>query len=301
MLGVDIVLKRCVAGTPIWQKASPLFKDCKGMIESCVLRKEVRNENLRSLLNHEESNVAGVVAASLWGIRDEAKIPDDLFQDWKRVIVRHVDEHQEHILERVFPKYPDIAYEWIAWRLDGIRDDTRPFWFGTRYDRALPAAIHALANEQKHQLIDKLPRTSAVAELARSLVGRDMELFLHLLAREELEGVRLDPLRMDFGSGLHAENAVHDFDDGWQKMAIAAMEKGFSEHDIYSATQGSGYSWSGSMSSMYAARLAPFEKLLQNINPSLQKIGKNGVNEFSKLRDFHLAHEKRAAVRGELA
>jgi hypothetical protein len=106
---------------------------------------------------------------------------------------------------------------------------------------------------------------------------------------------------MDFGSGLHAENAVHDFDDGWQKMAIAAMEKGFSEHDIYSATQGSGYSWSGSMSSMYAARLAPFEKLLQNINPSLQKIGKNGVNEFSKLRDFHLAHEKRAAVRGELA
>ena len=55
------------------------------------------------------------------------------------------------------------------------------------------------------------------------------------------------------------------------------------------------------MSSMYAARLAPFEKLLQNINPSLQKIGKIGVNEFSKLRDFHLAHEKRAAVRGELA
>ena len=79
------------------------------------------------------------------------------------------------------------------------------------------------------------------------------------------------------------------------------MERGFSEQDIFSATQGSGYSWSGSMSSMYAARLAPFEKLLQNINPSLQKIGKIGVNEFSKLRDFHLAHEKRAAVRGELA
>jgi hypothetical protein len=301
MLGVDIVLKRCVADTPIWQKASPLFKNYTGIINGCVLRKEVRSENLRSLLNHAETKVAGVVATSLWGIRDEAKVPDDLFQDWKRVIVRHVDEHEEHILERVFPKYPDIAYEWIAWRLEGIRDDTRPFWFGVRYDRALPAAIHALTKEQKHELIDRLPKTSAVAELTRSLVGRDMELFLHLLAREELEGVRLDPLRMDFGSGLHAENVVHDFDEGWQKMAIAAMERGFSEQDIFSATQGSGYSWSGSMSSMYAARLAPFEKLLQNSNPRLQSVGKIGVNEFSKLRDFHLAHEKRAAVRGELA
>jgi len=56
-----------------------------------------------------------------------------------------------------------------------------------------------------------------------------------------------------------------------------------------------------SLSSMYAARLAPFEKLLQNSNPRLQSVGKIGVNEFSKLRDFHLAHEKRAAVRGELA
>src|ERR1017187_9303790 len=301
MLGVDLVLKHCVADTPIWHKASPLFKNCIGMIKGCVLRKEVRSENLRSLLNHEESNVAGVVAASLWGIRDEAKIPDDLFQDWKRVIVRYVDEHQEHILERVFPKYPDIAYEWIAWRLEGIRDDTRPFWFGIRYDRALPAAIHALTKGQKHELIDRLPRTSAVAELARSLVGRDMELFLPLLARVELEGVRLDPLRMDFGSGLHAENVVHDFDDGWQKMAIAAMEKGFFAQDIFEATQPGGYGWSGSRSSMFAARLAPFEKLLQHTDARLRKVGKIGFDHFSIQRDQNLAHEKRAAIRGELA
>ena len=146
-----------------------------------------------------------------------------------------------------------------------------------------------------------MPRTSSVAELVRSLVGRDMELFLHLLAREELERVRLDPLRLDVGSGLHAENVVHDFDEGWQKMAVAAMEKDFSEEDIFCATQSGGYSWSGPMSSMFAARLAPFEKLLNHKNVRLQKVGKIGFEHFSKLRDDHLAHEKRAAVRGELA
>jgi hypothetical protein len=146
-----------------------------------------------------------------------------------------------------------------------------------------------------------MPGTSSVAELVRSLVGRDMGLFLHLLSREELEAVRLDPLRLDFGSGLHAENVVHDFDVVWQQMAIAALEKGFSEENIFSATQGGSFGWSGSMSSMYAARMAPFEKLLKNANPLLQKVGEIGVKNFASLRDAHLAEEKRAAVRGELA
>jgi hypothetical protein len=55
------------------------------------------------------------------------------------------------------------------------------------------------------------------------------------------------------------------------------------------------------LSSMFAARLAPFEKLLQHHDVRLQRIGKIGFGHFSKLRDEQLAHEKRAAVRGELA
>jgi hypothetical protein len=301
MLAVEIVLKHFDQDKPVWQNASPLFRNCSGMIEGCVLRNEVGNKNLRALLNHEDHDVSGVVAACMWGIKSEPKIADELFEDWKRVIVQHVDERQEHFLEKIFPKHPEIAYEWIAWRLQGIRDETRRFWFGARYDRALPAAVAVLTRERKQKLIDMMPRTSSVAELVRSLVGRDMELFLHLLSREELETVRLDPLRLDFGSGLHAENVVYDFDKVWQQMAIAALEKGFTEEEICSATEGSGYSWSGSMSSMYAAKMAPFEKLLKNTNPRLQKIGKIGVNSFASLRDAHLAYEKRAAVRGELA
>ena len=169
------------------------------------------------------------------------------------------------------------------------------------YDRALPAAVAALTREQKRKLIEIMPRSSSVSELVRSLVGRDVDLFRDLLSREELGPVRLDPLRMDFGSGLHAKNAVRDFDEVWQQMALMAMEKGFSEEEIFSSTQGSGYSWSGSMSSMYATRMAPFEKLLKTGHPRLQKIGQTGVNNFSPQRDAHLAHEKRAAIKGELA
>ena len=193
------------------------------------------------LLNNEEPKVSGVVAASLWGVRDGCKISDEFFGDWKEALVRHVDEEQEYVLESVFPKFPDIAYEWIAWRLEGIRTDTRALYFRSRYDRALPAAIRALTREQRRKLLDEAPRISAVAELVRSLVGRDLELFLHLLSRQELERLRLAPLRLDFGSGLQGENVVRDFDEGWQKMAVAALDKGFSEDEIFSTTQGGSY------------------------------------------------------------
>jgi hypothetical protein len=300
-LGVSLVLVHSRPGTSIWQRAYPLFQDYTGLIQRCVLRKEVRNENLKALLNHEEPKVSGEVAASMWGISNDAKIPDNLFEDWKRAIVQHVDEREEHILERVFPKHPDIAFEWIEWRLDGIRTDARAFYFGLRYDRALPAAIQILTKEQRQALIDKLPRSSAVAELARSLVGRDMELFSRLLAREELNGVRLDPLRLDSDFGPQAENIVPEIDIGWENMAIAAIEKGFTAEEIFWASQAGGFGWSGSMSSMYAAKLIPFEKLSQHADSRLRKIGKIGVDHFTQLRDENLAHEKRAAVRGGLA
>ena len=297
-LGISLVLKHCLPEAPLWQQASPLFKNFTGLIEGCVLRKEVSNKNLKVLLKHKEPKVAGAVAASLWGVGDDTRIPDDVFADWKQVIVRHVDEEKEHVLEKVFPKYPDIASEWIEWRLDGIRTETRMFYFGLRYDRALSAAIRVLTREQRRALIDKIPRSSAVAQLARSLVGRDMELFRHLLSREELEDVRLDPLRLDLGSDLQADNVVQDIDEGWQQMAIAAIEQGFSEQEIVSATQGGGSSWSGPMSSMFAAKAAPFENLLQHSDARLRRIGQIGFGQFSTLRDEQLACEKRTEIRG---
>ena len=54
------------------------------------------------------------------------------------------------------------------------------------------------------------------------------------------------------------------------------------------------------MSLMFAAKLAHFEKLLQNSDVRLQRVGKIGYGHFSRMRDEQIAQEKRAAVRGEL-
>ena len=297
MLGVSLVLKFCHPGTPIWQKANPLFKNFTGL-QGCVLRKEIGHDNLKTLLEHDDPKVSGIVAASMWAAKAEPEIPAGLTQTWKQAIVTRVDEEHQHILEDVFPKYPDLAYEWIEWRLEGIRTHTRPFYFGLRYDSVLPAALRVLTPQQKRELLDKCPQASYVSELVRSLVGRDIELFLHLLSREDVDGIKLDPLRCDFGTGLHTENVIPDFDEGWQRMALAALERGFSETDIIAATQRGGYTWSGPMSEMFAAKAAAFEKLLQCSEIRLQTIGRIGFEQFSTLRDEMLSREKRSAIGG---
>jgi hypothetical protein len=261
-----------------------------------VLRKEVPDENLRALLNHEEPAVACIAAASLCGIRGKAKISDDIIEDWKGAIVRHVDKDQEHVLESLFPEHPDIAFDWIAWRLDGIKNDLRPFYFGVRYDRVLRAAVSALSREQRRRLIDALPRSSAVMDLVRSLVGKDIELFRHLLTRTELEGVRLDPLRLD-APGANPQPVVQEVDDIWRKMAIAAAEAGFSEEEVFSATQGGSFGWSGPLSSLFAVQIVPFEELSYHSDARLRKIGKIGVEHLSNLKTSALANEKGAGVR----
>jgi hypothetical protein len=85
-----------------------------------------------------------------------------------------------------------------------------------------------------------------------------------------------------------------------RSSAGAVLEVGSTDLEIFSATQRGGYGWSGSRSSMYAARSAPIEKLLRNGNPRLKGVAQIGTSDFSKARDANLVHEKRAAVRGEL-
>lgn len=299
VLGVCMVVKHYASDSPLWSAASQYFKECSYPIGIWVLQGKVKTKNAKELLQFPEPSVPSSVAINLWRDNLTPQIPDELLADWKNVIVEHVDD--DHVLVSVFQEYPDVAFRWIATRLEKIRNGTNSFFFGSKHDHALPTAIGKLTREQKHELITKMPRTYGVAELVRSLVGRDIELYEQLLAREELEGVRLDPLRLDGDFGPRGENVVHEFDEGWQRMAIAAMEKGFTEENVFSASQAGGYGWSGSMSSMFAARLTPFEKLLHHPNARLQKVGQIGFKHFSELRDRQLAHEKRAAVRGELS
>ena len=114
-------------------------------------------------------------------------------------------------------------------------------------------------------------------------------MFQRLLSRQECGHIRLSPLQIEKEIGPK-----------WEELAIVAMNNGFSESDVFYATQGSGGSHSGPRSSYFSAKLAPFEKLCDHANPRLKKVGELGRANFTPQRDEALQREKRAAVRGEL-
>jgi len=157
-----------------------------------------------------------------------------------------------------------------------------------------------LTKEQRRDLIMALPPKPSIVELARALVGSEMGLFSCLLSCEALGNIRLAPLRADIDFKTLGDSQIYEFGDAWQQMAVAALDKGFSEQQIFFAEQCGSCSWSGDRSSMYAARLHPFEKLSQHPDPRLRSVGKLGVEWFSKRRDEELLLAKRAAIRGEL-
>jgi hypothetical protein len=261
----------------------------------------VRAENLKALLQLPYSLVAGSVAVNLWRTDTTPRISTELFEDWKQIIISHAsNEYDQHIMESIFRESPEIAYEWISRRLKEMRSGEHLFYFSLANNRAAATAVSVVTRDQRLKLINLLPPNRRVTELVQNLVRGDIEVFRHLLSKEELKDDRLAPLQIAYDSSGQTDNRTKNFGTIWEKMAIAALEKGFSEEDIFFATQIGGGSWRGPKSADYASRLVPFEKLAQHSEARLQIIGKIGLAHFSKLKNESLKIEKRAAIRGEL-
>lgn len=288
-MAVHIVVKHYAPETRLWSLADRFFEECAPTIEWAVFRRDVGQDALRALLRSDIAAVAGRTAVGLWRQRSDPRIDSSLFEDWMNAFAQF--EGEDHILEAVFREIPGMPFRWLSKRLQDMRAEGRAVFFGIKYERAMLAAQAVLTDGEKRQLLDKLPSMFAVSDLITSLVGRNISLFRHLLARSELGSLRLTPLQLELDS---PERSTADVVGDWKQLAIAALDEGFAEKEISSAMCAGSYSWSGTMSSMYAAQLAPFEKLLQEGNPRLQAIGRIGAAHFSKLRDAHLAIEKGA-------
>jgi hypothetical protein len=295
-LGVYLAVRHYAVGDPVWAQASPFFKECSEMIGAFVRRKELSEENVVALLRFSEASVAQSVAMSLWKANSTHRIPDDLLEQWRNVIVDCEDDRHGHGLQAIFRQFPDVAFRWIAKRLDEVRAGVRQHWFVSRHDRAVRVAVEVITQEQRKTLIGKLTKSYAVSDLVRVLIGRDLELYQYLLEQPDLENLRLNPLRL----GPYSDEFAYKIDERWTAMVLAALEKGFSPEQIFWESQGSGGSWSGPTSGMYATKLKAYEELLKNPDTRLQQIGRTAAAYFSKMRDENLALEKRAAIRGEI-
>lgn len=86
-------------------------------------------------------------AEGLWSAAPRGEIPAALWDDWRRVVVAFLED--EYPLEAIFGKHPEIAWGWLAARLESPERLT----FQVR--RRLGPAVRALKPEQRDALVER--------------------------------------------------------------------------------------------------------------------------------------------------
>ena len=135
-------------------------------------------------------------------------------------------------------------------------------------------------------------------------MGGDLDLYRQLLGYETMKEHHLDPL--DRAPSWRESEAPKDDDDPlvqsldgtWRRMALAALDHGYSTQNVLYATIGRVSSWSGLESEMWARRRRGFETLLSDPDDRIIGIGRSGI-EYTKERERSaIDREKEVAVEG---
>ena len=112
---VDVLNNR-EANPALVDRAIEVASDRKFVLEHGVKWKDLPEERLRRLLNHNEDHVAQAAALGLWDRLKNRTIPESLVNAWRRAIIRTVRE--EFWLKKLFEFDPLLAEAWLTHWID---------------------------------------------------------------------------------------------------------------------------------------------------------------------------------------
>ena len=249
-------------------------------VEGLALRRELPPETLRAALLHPNWKLALAAAVGEWLAGNEKGVRAEFRADWRTAVLRARDEGpQQHWLELILARDPDLALEWLRTRL---QDPNLPEYF-----RAGPfaSAVQSLQPAQRAQLLGELPAVSILSSLLPRLVERDVKLYRQLLARPELQAYHLYPL-----SGKP--------DEGWRNLALLALEAGHSPEEIARATfwgrgvvPGPGFGYS-------QAWEQTFESLEDHPRAEMREVGRYGQQIVEEQLQRARAQEEQISLHG---
>ena len=284
---VETVLKQQTAPSDLFAAAlsqaadMPHLEDFLG--SSCD---EIAEPAIRSMLQSDAPRIAMATAVGYWQAR-QGDVPESLRAAWRPAVLRSAREglrgqSTDYWLGEILSEDSDLAVDWLVLNLT---DDSRSRWMT---DDLAKAATKSLGNVQRRHILTRLDAAGAVyavPEVIKLLVHGDLRLYRQLLDSTTLKDHHLDPLE---GSP----------DATWRRLAVAALDRGYSVPDILDATTGGIRTWSGPASAMWAAERRELEALLNDSDVRIAAVGRAGV-EYASAREHEAAlRERTAAVEG---
>ena len=242
---------------------------------------------MKQMLQSSVPRVSVAAAVGYW-LAHRGEVLDPLRTAWRLAILRSARDRvsgqsNSHWVGEILSKDSGLAVDWLVSSVSGT--DPTSSW--ATWDMAKKVA-GSLGLEQREMVLTRVDAAGAsyvITEVMKVLVGGDLGLYNQLLDSRSLENHHLDPLE-------------GDPDHTWRTMALAARERGYSTQDVVDATLGSGWSWLGSESDMWAGRRQGFEALLNDPDDRIAEIARAGADHTTEWERAALDRERETTVEG---
>jgi hypothetical protein len=277
LAAVLILLRDSGAVPNLLSLASASIRGAGSLIEGEALLGRLPVQTLRSLLLHDDDEIATAAAIGEWERFSHGGAPTAVPTEWRAAIVRCTTGDSR--LAEILRSNRSLAIAWLEQQISTKSDCL----YG--HDDATSAAVGTLAPEDRRALLRCVPAEYQMKDLLKALIENDIEAYSILLSMESHKAYHLVPLEQIGGAA-------------WADMAKLAMRQGFSPKEIAENARMAGGVWVGKFSNYEKSQLDAFEQLLEHPDSGVRSIAEFG-HETAKARyKRELEREHREEVYG---
>jgi hypothetical protein len=230
------------------------------------------------LLEHPDQDVRTAAALGEWFRQQDHLVRPELRSKWRTVIVD--TEKDESLLAEIFQNDSTLAFEWVAARMRTV--DPRHLW---EHKDGIGFASQAMNVEQRRELLTMFTRENFDDECFDMILRNDIGLYADYLNSQSDDFMKLRPLSRDVG-------------DRWERMAILALNHGFTAEDVANHCTPTHYGGFGPLSAHFLARIPKYEKLANHKDIRLRPAGARGLRWAKLMAERELAEERKRAIHG---
>ena len=290
-IAIEVVIRNPNPPSALLESVIAIAREFPNVVELWCLRGEVDVPVLVNLLDAPDDQVATAAAIGHWLSEPEGEIQHPIKTKWRNAILRSARNssmraHGEgYWLGQVLSKDRKLARDFLITELG----QCERHWLGLTGEDVLVEAMSGLNTQQRREVICALPtgRIWPPKDLAKALIGDDLDLYKELLSSPELCEYHLTPL-----SGKPDRN--------WGAKAKLALDAGCNPIDILVATQSSPMSWEGPESVMWTEWRDAFETVgeLNSEDPRLIDLARRGKAMVQANVERALSDERERAIYG---
>ena len=286
-LVTQCLLRFLQPGAAIWEDSRSIFPANASYIGGAVLRNQLEDSTILWFLQNGGPLVTREVATSLWSADPKGQIPESLEAAWRAAVVADLED--DYQWEEIARLHPDLACAWLKRRMNQTYEERHSADHDYTFNHYLPHIIASLNKGQRQELIDHFAENNWDSSLLVSLVGDDLDLLRHALARPATARLARECL-----------GSPEDSQKGWAERAIVLLDLGLTVEEVWQASGRASIGGEGNLSDHYEKHRLGYAAFANHADPRVREVCALAEVNLAEARDHERKRERRAAVRGEL-